>query len=115
MGARLNEEQVALLNQKLAQLGYSTLGELVGGLAEGVITNKQVVEELANTLSDRIVNKMLTVQPVPSDAAPVMRSVRSTGFEPVLPAWRADVLDQTVLSERTGRRPHNPASVIMSF
>ena len=40
----------------------------VAGLAEGVITNKQVVEELANTLADRVVNKMLTVQPVPSDA-----------------------------------------------
>ena len=87
----------------------------MAGLAEGVITNKQVVEELANTLADRVVNKMLTVQPVPSDAAPAMKSVRSPGFEPGLPAWRADVLDQTVLSERTGRRPHDPASVIMSF
>jgi len=34
--------------------------------------------------------------------------VRSPGFEPGLPAWRADVLDQTFLSERSGRRPHDP-------
>ena len=47
VGVRVTEEQLALLNQKLSQLGYSTLGQLVGGLAEGVITNKQVVEELA--------------------------------------------------------------------
>jgi hypothetical protein len=40
VGVRLSEEQLALLNQKLSQLGYSTLGQLVGGLTEGVITNK---------------------------------------------------------------------------
>ena len=109
VGVRVTEEQLAVLNQKLAQLGYSTLGELVGNLAEGVITNKQVVEELANTVADRIVNKMLTVQAPATDAARAMKSVRSPGFEPGLPAWRADVLDQT------GRRPHKGPSPSESF
>ncbi len=101
MGVRVTEEQLAVLNQKLAQLGYSTLGELVGGLAEGVITNKDVVGELANTLADRIVTKMLTVQPVLTDVPRAMKSVRSLGFGPRLPAWRADVL----LARPLGARP----------
>jgi hypothetical protein len=41
--------------------------------------------------------------------------VRSPGFEPGLPAWRADVLDQIFLSERTGRRPHEFPSPPESF
>ena len=64
VGVRLREEQVAQLNQQLQKLGYATLGELVGGLADGVITNKQLVEDLADVLSDRIVNKLLTTSPV---------------------------------------------------
>jgi hypothetical protein len=39
IGVRLKEEQAAVLNQRLQQLGYATLGELVGGLAEGVINS----------------------------------------------------------------------------
>ena len=107
----MTDDQIASLNQRLQQLGFATMGDYARALTEGVVGNEQLVEALA----DRVVNKMLTVQPLPSDAAHAMKSVRSTGFEPVLPAWRADVLDQTVLSERTGRRPHDPASVITSF
>ena len=92
---------MAILNLQLQKLGYATLGEFVGGLAEGVITNKQLVEELASTLADSVVNKMLTVQPVLRQQPQGMKSMRSPGFEPGLPAWRADVLDQT------GRRPHD--------
>jgi hypothetical protein len=96
VGVRLKEEQAALLNQRLQQLGYATLGELVGGLAEGVITNKQVVEELGDGVASRVVNKMLTGQPVLRELPQAMKTVRSPGFEPGLPAWRADVLDQTL-------------------
>lgn len=62
VGVRLKDEQVAVLNQRLGQLGYSTLSGLVGGLADGVITNKQLVEDLVDVLSDKIVNKLLTSQ-----------------------------------------------------
>ena len=64
VGVRLKDEQVAVLNQRLGQLGYSTLSELVGGPADGVITNNQLVEDLADVLSERIVNKLLTTSPV---------------------------------------------------
>jgi hypothetical protein len=86
VGVRLKEEQLAVLNQQLQKLGYATLGELVGGLADGVITNKRLVEDLAEVLSDRIVNKMLTVRSPAADATHAMRSVRSPGFEPGLQA-----------------------------
>ena len=42
---------MATLNQRLKQLGYSSLGELVGGIAAGVVTNRQVVEELADVIA----------------------------------------------------------------
>ena len=45
-----------------------------------MIANKQVVEELANTLADRIVNKMLTSQPVLTDATRALKTVRSPGL-----------------------------------
>lgn len=64
VGVRLKEEQVAVLNQRLGQLGYSTLSELVGGIASGVITNRQLVEDLADVLSVKIVNRLLTTEPV---------------------------------------------------
>jgi hypothetical protein len=65
VGVRLKDEDVATLNQRLKQLGYSSLNELVGGIATGVVTNKQVVEELADVIAGKIVNNLLTMQPVP--------------------------------------------------
>ena len=91
MGERPKEEQVAMLNQQLQKLGYATLGELVGGLADGVITNKQLVEELADALSDRIVNRLLTTSPEQRLQPQAMKSARSPGFEPGLQAWRVDL------------------------
>ena len=60
VGVRLKEEQVATLNQRLKQLGYSSLNEFVGGLTGGVITNRLLVEELAEALAGKIVNNLLT-------------------------------------------------------
>ena len=45
-----------------------------------MIANKQVVEELANTLADRIVNKMSTSQPMLTDATRALKTVRSPGL-----------------------------------
>jgi hypothetical protein len=71
VGVRLKEADVAQLNQRLKQLGYGSLNEFVGGITAGVVTNKQVVEELAEAIADRIVNKLLTQPagqlPIPAD------------------------------------------------
>lgn len=108
---RMTDDQIAILNQRLQQLGFETMGDYARALTEGIVGNEQLVEALA----DRIVVKMTTNAAPAADAAHALKSVRSTGFEPVLPAWRADVLDQTVLSKRTGRRPHEVPSFAESF
>ena len=60
VGVRLKEEDVGQLNQRLKQLGYGSLNEFVGGITAGVVTNKQVVDDFAEALADKIVNKLLT-------------------------------------------------------
>lgn len=60
VGVRLKEEDVGQLNRRLKQLGYGSLNEFVGGITAGVVTNKQVVEELAEALAGKIVNKLLS-------------------------------------------------------
>jgi hypothetical protein len=44
----------------LKRLGYSSLNEFVDGLAGGAITNRQLVEELAEMMAGNIVNNLLT-------------------------------------------------------
>ena len=66
---RMTDDQIASLNQRLQQLGFATMGDYARALTEGVVGNEQLVEALA----DRVVNKMLTVQPLPSDAAHAMK------------------------------------------
>ena len=94
VGVRLKDEQVAVLNQRLGQLGYSTLGEFVGGLADSVITNKQLVEDLADVLSERIVNKLLTSPPAQRESPLAVESVKSHGWDsiPRPPAYKAGAL-----------------------
>ena len=54
---------MANLNQRLKQLGYGSLNEFVGGIAAGVVTNRQVVEELADVLAGKIVNNLTPLEP----------------------------------------------------
>jgi hypothetical protein len=56
---------VAQLNQRLKQLGYGSLNEFVGGITADIVSNKQVVEELADVLAGKIVNNLLTTNPSP--------------------------------------------------
>ena len=58
---RLKEEDVASLNQRLAQAGYNTLGEMARAFTQGILTNNQLVEPLADAIADRIVVKMSTL------------------------------------------------------
>lgn len=41
----------------------TALNELVGGLTEGVTTNRPLVEELGDAIADKLVNKLLTSLP----------------------------------------------------
>ena len=84
VGVRLKDEDVASLNQRLKQLGYGSLGELVGGIAAGVVTNKQVVDELADVVASKVVNNLLTMQPVPRVQTPTFERKKEprAGFDP---------------------------------
>ena len=102
----MTEEQLATFNQRLQQFGFETMGDYARAFTEGVVGSRQLVEELATAIADRLVVKMTNSAAPATDVAQAMKSVRSPGFEPGLPAWRADVLDQIVPSERSGRQPH---------
>ena len=84
VSVRLREEQVANLNQRLKQLGYGSLNELVGGIAAGVVTNRQVVEELADLLAAKIVNSLTTLQPRLGEL-PLQSSVRRSLGRDLIP------------------------------
>ena len=86
---KLKDNQIAALNLRLKQLGFETMGDYARALTEGVVGNKQLVEDLAEVLADRIVVKMTTNQALPREQPSTMKSVRSPGFEPGLPALLA--------------------------
>ena len=74
---KMTEEQLASLNLRLQQLGFETMGDYARALTEGVVGSRQLVEELATTIADRIVVKMTTNAAPATDAAHAMKSVRS--------------------------------------
>ena len=59
---RMKDDDVASLNQRLAQAGYKTLGEMVRAFTQGILGNNQLVEPLAEEIADRIVVKMSTMR-----------------------------------------------------
>ena len=87
---KMTDDQLAGLNLRLQQLGFGTMGDYARALTEGVVGNEQLVGTLADAIADRIVVKMTTNATPATDAAQAMKTVRSPGFEPGLPAWRAD-------------------------
>ena len=74
---KMNEEQLAVLNQRLQQLSFETMGDYARALTEGVVGSRQLVEELAATIADKIVVKMTTSATPAMGAARAMKSVRS--------------------------------------
>lgn len=60
MGIRLKNDDVTAPNLRLKQLGYDSLGELTQAVTKGIISNRQLVEELAEVVADKVVNKLLT-------------------------------------------------------
>lgn len=47
---KLKADQIAALNLRLKQLGFETMGDCARALTEGVVGNKQLVDELAGGL-----------------------------------------------------------------
>jgi len=60
VGVRLSEADLTALNQRLAQSGFRSLGELVRAYAMGIVDNGHLVDPLAEKVADNIVNKLLT-------------------------------------------------------
>lgn len=73
----MTDEQIAALNLRLQQLGFVTMGDYARALTEGVVGNRQLVEDLAETLASKLVVKMTTNAAQVTDAARAMKSVRS--------------------------------------
>ena len=49
---RMKIEDIASLNQRLAQSGFDTLGEMVRAYTQGIILYNQLVESFAETRQD---------------------------------------------------------------
>ena len=61
----MKEDQIAALNLRLKQLGFETMGDYARALTEGVVGNRQLVDDLAEAIAEKMVVKMTTTQPIP--------------------------------------------------
>ena len=68
IGFKIEDGDLASLNQRLICLGYESIGPFVRDFARGLISNNVLVEELAKALSERLqqqsnpeVNERLTL------------------------------------------------------
>ncbi len=62
VSVRMKDSDIAILNQKLHQSGFGTLGDLVRAFNNGLFTNSNLMDALADNLSVRIVDKLSTNQ-----------------------------------------------------
>jgi len=58
IGVKLSEDQIALLNTKLAGLGYSTMSDFTHAWIEGRITSKQLISDIADSLIEKVQLKL---------------------------------------------------------
>ncbi len=61
----MKDDQIAALNLRLKQLGFETMGDYARALTEGVVGNRQLVDDLAEAIAEKMVVKMTTTQPIP--------------------------------------------------
>ena len=61
IGITLKEDELAALNLRLKSLGYGSLADLARAVANGVITNRVLIDELAQSLVDKIASKLLAI------------------------------------------------------
>ena len=99
LGVRLTEDEIALLNGKLSTLGYATLSDFVHSWIEDRVTSKQLTEDLANSLTERIgavVQQKLTNSALVWPKMPISRvnseGAPEVGFEPTCPKGAPRIL-----------------------
>ena len=49
----------------MKQLGFETMGDYARALTDGVVGNRQLVDDLAEVIAEKMVVKMTTTQPTP--------------------------------------------------
>ena len=86
---RLKEGDIASLNQRLKALGYETLGDLVRALNSGIITNAQVLSDLADLVAERIAVKLTTKDLVTASMDSASHSKCGIGLVARIPASQA--------------------------
>ena len=57
---KMKDDQIAALNLRLKQLGFETMGDYARALTEGVVGNRQLVDDLAEAIAEKMVVKMTT-------------------------------------------------------
>ena len=88
VGIRLKETELAILNQRLKQSGFGSLGELVKAYTQDRISNEQLVEPLAERIAERIVNILLTTQIVPRQGSTARERCKACGRRDLNPGYK---------------------------
>jgi hypothetical protein len=52
---KLNDDRIAALNLRLKQLGFESMGDYARALTEGVVGNRQLVDDLAEAIAEKMV------------------------------------------------------------
>jgi hypothetical protein len=60
---KLNDDRIAALNLRLKQLGFESMGDYARALTEGVVGNRQLVDDLAEAIAEKMV-VILTTSPL---------------------------------------------------
>jgi hypothetical protein len=54
----MKDDEVAMLNARLAKDGFASVGDLLRSYASGILTNNSLVQPLADELANRITSKL---------------------------------------------------------
>jgi hypothetical protein len=58
IGVSLKSEELSLLNQRLKQSGFNSLGDMVKAFCRGAITNRDLIAPFIEEISTQITNKL---------------------------------------------------------
>lgn len=58
---KMKADDIAVLNQRLKQCGFETLGDLARAFANGMVTSKELVQPLADQIAVKLLSNNVTV------------------------------------------------------